>query len=64
MNNFEHKEFKQHLKKIISYLDDISVGLNKALDAYLLVENKHTEKEDIARMIKTYKIRVKRGKKK
>lgn len=62
-NEFDPKEFKVHLKKIVGYLDEITVGLNRALDAYLLVENKHTEKEDIKRVIKHYKIKPKKRKK-
>lgn len=63
MNDFDHVEFKKHLKKIIGYLDEMTSGLNRALDAYLLKEE-HNEAKDIKRVIKHYKIKVKNKKKK
>ena len=57
MSEYSPEHFKQHLKKIIGYLDDITNKLNTALDSYLLAEKKTTEKD-----IKHYK--SKRGKKK
>ena len=46
MSEFDHKEFKVHLNKIIGYLDDITNKLNGMLDSYLLVEQKPIKKKE------------------
>jgi asparagine synthetase B (glutamine-hydrolysing) len=45
MKDFDNKEFKQHLKKVIGYIDEITVKLKQALDSYLLVEKEKKQNE-------------------
>lgn len=45
MKDFDNKEFKQHLKKVIGYIDEITVKLEQALDSYLLVEKERKQNE-------------------
>jgi len=60
MKEFDNKEFKVHLNKIIGYLDEITGKLNRVLDSYLLVEKDNSTTKSIERAIKHYKVKRKK----